>query len=77
MDKLDIPHSTSSSGNSGGDSMMDYDMTTNDVAFRDWPSLMGGISTNSESSSQNNDSQQQAGWGQMFQYSYDPRVTSA
>ncbi|QPG93485.1 hypothetical protein C2857_000144 [Epichloe festucae Fl1] len=77
MDKLDIPHSTSSSGNSVGDSMMEYDMTTNDEAFRDWPSLMGGISTNSESSSQNNDSQQQTGWGQIFQYSYDPRVTSA
>ncbi|KAG6143336.1 hypothetical protein E4U38_004287 [Claviceps purpurea] len=76
IDKLDLQHSTSNAGHSIADSLMDYDLATNE-AFRDWPSLMGSLANNSESPSQSNNSQQQTGWGQMFQYSYDPRVTPA
>ncbi|KAG6005677.1 hypothetical protein E4U21_007794 [Claviceps maximensis] len=77
MDKMDLQHSGPNNGNSVGDSMMDYDLTSNNEVFRDWPSLMGGLTNNSDSSAQSGNNQQQTGWGQMFQYSYDPRVTSA
>ncbi|KZZ87230.1 Zinc finger, C2H2-like protein [Moelleriella libera RCEF 2490] len=76
MEKLDVQHSTSSSANSITDTMMDYDLSSNEAAFRDWPNLMGGMTTNAEPQQASNNTD--AEWSQsMFQYSYDPRVTSA